>query len=228
MTTNLEIIGAGLGRTGTLSLRNALNQLGYKTHHMYDVILDSTQVPEIFEEAYKNPHDPVDWERAYQGYTAAVDWPTTAFFDKLYDLHPDAKVILTVRDPQDWVRSVSGTIHEWPNVDETWPSNILRARKMARVIVRDGELGGPITPDREQELFDKFVNHTEHIKSIVKPENLLVFNLGEDGWEKLCSFLGKEVPKGLPYPHDNKGKNFAKLLLEIKDISSTKDLSVGK
>lgn len=186
---------------------------------MYDVILDPTQKPEIFEEAYKRPHEPVDWVRAYQGYTAVVDWPSTAFFDRLYHIHPDSKVILTVRDAEDWYRSVSGTIHEWPNVDETWPSNVLRARKMARVIVRDGELGGPITPDRKQELIDKFNQHTERIKSIVKPENLLVLELGKHGWEKLCSFLGKEVPRDLPYPHDNKGKNFSKLLLDIKDLS---------
>lgn len=186
---------------------------------MLDTILDPTQTPEVFEEAYKNPNTIVDWETVFQGYTAAVDWPAVAFFDRIHKLNPDAKVILTVRDPELWFNSVSRTIHEWPNVDETWPQNVLKARKMARVVVRDGELGGPDTEKRKQELIQKFNNHIEHVKSIVKPENLLILELGQHGWEELCHFLGKDVPHNLPYPHDNKGQDFPNLLLEIKELS---------
>ncbi|KAI8046985.1 hypothetical protein BDF21DRAFT_435447, partial [Thamnidium elegans] len=108
---------------------------------MTDVILDSNQKAEIFEEAYKDRTLKVDWGSVYEGYEAAVDWPSVAFFDTLYQLNPDAKVILSVRDPESWYKSVSRTIYEWPGVDDSWPQNILKARKMARVIVRDGELG---------------------------------------------------------------------------------------
>ncbi|KAG1448562.1 hypothetical protein G6F46_009427 [Rhizopus delemar] len=209
---NLQIIGAGYGRTGTKSLRDALNYLG--THHMENVILDPEQVPEIFENAYKHPDQPVDWERAYQGYNAAVDWPTSAFFDRLYPLCPNAKVILTIRDPDDWFNSVSKTIHEWPGVDSKWPQQVLRARKMARTVVRDGELGGEGLVERREELIQKFVNHIEHIKKVVKPENLLIMELG-DGWEKLCKFLGKPIPQ-IPYPHSNKRDNFPQLLHNIR------------
>lgn len=181
---------------------------------MENVILDPEQVPEIFENAYKHPDQPVDWERAYQGYNAAVDWPTSAFFDRLYPLCPNAKVILTIRDPDDWFNSVSKTIHEWPGVDSKWPQQVLRARKMARTVVRDGELGGEGLVERREELIQKFVNHIEHIKKVVKPENLLIMELG-DGWEKLCKFLGKPIPQ-IPYPHSNKRDNFPQLLHNIR------------
>ncbi|KAG2213845.1 hypothetical protein INT47_001114 [Mucor saturninus] len=215
----LHILGAGYGRTGTMSLRDALNILGYKTHHMEDTILDPTQDPKIFEDAYKNPNDIVDWEKAFRGYTAAVDWPAVAFFDKIYALNADAKVILTIRDPESWFKSVSSTIHEWPNVDESWPQNIVKARKMARVVVRDGELGGADTEKRKAALIQKFTDHIEHIKSIVKPENLLIFDLGKHGWEELCQFLGKDVPIDTPYPHSNKREDFPSRLLKIKELS---------
>jgi hypothetical protein len=182
---------------------------------MYCALVDPTQKPEMFESAYKHPEEHVDWARAYQGYDAAVDWPSVAFFDTLYKLNPDAKVILTVRDPDQWFNSVIKTIHEWPAVDDTWPKQILNARKMARVVVRDGELGGDHILERREELKQQFLDHIQHVKSIVKPENLLVLNLGE-GWENLCSFLGKPVPEGVPYPHSNKGNDFSSLLLNIK------------
>ncbi|KAI8638364.1 P-loop containing nucleoside triphosphate hydrolase protein [Parasitella parasitica] len=215
-TNFLKVLGAGFGRTGTKSLRNALNILKYNTHHMENVLMDPTQKAEIFENAYKHPEDPVDWIRAYQGYNAAVDWPSTAFFDRLYKLNPDAKVILTIRDPEDWHRSVCRTIHEWPAVDDTWPKQILKARKMARVVVRDGELGGENIEGRKDELVEKFKKHIEHVKSIVKPENLLIMELG-NGWKELCPFLGIDIPEGVEYPYENKGDNFKKLLESVKE-----------
>lgn len=186
---------------------------------MTDVILDPNQKAEIFEEAYKDHTLKVDWESVYEGYEAAVDWPSVAFFDTLYELNPDAKVILSVRDPESWFKSVSRTIYEWPGVDNSWPQNVLRARKMARVIVRDGELGGDENIGNKEGLIRQFKNHTEHIKSIVKPENLLIFELGTDGWEKLCPFLGVDEPEDVPYPHDNKGADFADLLQQVKELS---------
>ncbi|KAI9269718.1 P-loop containing nucleoside triphosphate hydrolase protein [Helicostylum pulchrum] len=215
----LQILGAGYGRTGTTSLRTALNLLGLKTHHMLDVIFDANQNAEIFEEAYKDRTLDVNWKSVYEGYEAAVDWPSVAFFDTLYKLNPDAKVILSVRDPESWYKSVSRTIYEWPGVDNSWPKNILKARSMARVIVRDGELGGDENIGNKQGLIKQFKDHTEHIKSTVKPENLLILELGTDGWEKLCPFLGIAEPKDVPYPHDNKGADFADFLQQVKKLS---------
>lgn len=182
---------------------------------MRSVLVDPTQKPEIFENAYKNPLEAADWIRAYQGYDAAVDWPSSAFFDTLYKLNPDSKVILTVRDPDQWYNSVIKTIYEWPAVDDTWPQQIINARKMARVVVRDGELGGNDILERREELKQKFLQHIEHVESIVKPKNLLILNLGE-GWEKICPFLKKQVPEGIPYPHSNKGDDFSSMLEDLK------------
>jgi hypothetical protein len=186
---------------------------------MESTLLDPTQKPEIFKTAYGNQRrENVNWVRAYQGYDAAIDWPTAAFFDTLYKLNPDAKVILTVRDFEKWYQSILKTIVEWPNVNETWPSQIVNARNMARVVVRNGELKD--VKNREV-LYQKFVSHIAHVKQLVKPENLLILEVGE-GWEKLCRFLGKDVPS-VPYPHCNKGNDFPMLLNKVKSMIELND-----
>ncbi|KAL0093585.1 P-loop containing nucleoside triphosphate hydrolase protein [Phycomyces blakesleeanus] len=210
----IKILGAGYGRTGTLSLCLALDQLGYNTHHMAKVITDPSQDPDLFRDAYLFPEDPVDWDNVFKGYDAAVDWPAVAFFEKLLKEYPDAKVILTERDPDQWYTSASKTIREWPGVDDTWPEHILRARRMAKTIVCDGELRGKGFQDK-QRMIDQFTRHSQRVKEIVRPENLLVMQLGE-GWSRLCAFLGKEVPD-LPWPHANKGDDFEKLIVLKRD-----------
>ncbi|KAI9251973.1 P-loop containing nucleoside triphosphate hydrolase protein [Sporodiniella umbellata] len=219
--SRLEIIGAGFGRTGTTSLCDALDYLGYRTHHMKNVLLDPKQDPEVFENAYKHSDQPVDWDSVYEGYTAAVDWPTSAFFDRLYALYPDVKVILTVRDPEGWFNSVYNTIHRWPGVDETWPERIRLTKRMAGAVSCHGRLVQKDLLEQKEELIQMFLDNIEYTKKIVKPENLLVMELG-DGWEKLCGFLNKPIPS-IPYPHSNKGECFHQLLEEIKNTLSIKN-----
>lgn len=182
---------------------------------MENVILDPTQIPEIFENAHNYPDQPVDWDRAYEGYTAAVDWPTATFYERLYELSPNAKIILTVRDPEDWFKSICKTINVWLNMDITWPERMVRVRKMASIVNCDGQLHQGDLLNRKEALIQKFLKHIENTKSKVKPENLLIMELG-DGWEKLCKFLNKPVPQ-IPYPHSNKGDNFVQLLTSLRD-----------
>ena len=97
----LQIIGAGWGRTGTKSLRDALDRLGYTTHHMHEVFLH----PEHSDLFLAAARGDADWEAIYDGYTATVDWPGAAFWRELADAYPDARVLLSIRDPQDWYAS---------------------------------------------------------------------------------------------------------------------------
>src|SRR5262249_34691649 len=96
----LKVIGAGLPRTGTNSLQIALEQLGFgPCHHMYELLADPSQWPSWLR-VYDGEH--VDWEELYRGYNSAVDAPSAFLWRELAAAYPDAKVILTVRSPEDW------------------------------------------------------------------------------------------------------------------------------
>ena len=99
----IKVIGAGLGRTGTLSLKVALEELGFaRCYHMSEVIAH-LQDARVWDAAARG--EPVDWETLFQGYQAAVDWPSCSFYEELMRHYPDAKVVLTVRDPERWYDS---------------------------------------------------------------------------------------------------------------------------
>src|SRR5262249_37024332 len=104
----IKVIGAGLGRTGTLSLKVALEELGFvKCYHMIEVFAHFGHVP-VWDAATRG--QPVDWDELFRGYQATVDWPSCSFYEELMRRYPDAKVILTVRDPERWYESVRQTI----------------------------------------------------------------------------------------------------------------------
>ena len=105
---SLRIIGAGFPRTGTLSLKAALEQLGYgRCHHMADMMFSPKQV-KIWHDISEG--EAPDWDKVYQGYQACVDFPSSLYFRELAETYPDAKVILTVRPPSDWYSSMKDTL----------------------------------------------------------------------------------------------------------------------
>lgn len=105
----LEVIGAGFGRTGTMSLKVALEELGFEPcYHMSEVFTHPEHV-ELWRAAAQG--EPVEWEQIFGGYRATVDWPACTFYGELMENYPDAKVILTVRDPQRWYESAYNTIY---------------------------------------------------------------------------------------------------------------------
>ena len=96
----LKIIGAGFGRTGTTSLKAALEQLGYaKCHHMTEVLMNPSQAAGFLNAWHGNP---VDWDQLFDGYQATTDWPACTYYQQLMAKYPDAKVILSLRDPERW------------------------------------------------------------------------------------------------------------------------------
>lgn len=138
----LEVIGAGWGRTGTLSLKFALEKLGYPTHHMFEVF----QHPEhsaVFTAAARG--EPVDWETVFGDYRAMVDWPGCAFWRDLMRVYPDAKVLLSVRDPEKWFESYRATIYQGvkggiPGADD-W-NEMVRAVIVERSMEGNGTAAG--------------------------------------------------------------------------------------
>lgn len=199
----LQVIGAGFGRTGTMTLKIALEQLGFAPcYHMYEVIQHPEQAP-FWERAARG--EKVDWKSLFDNYRASCDWPSCAFYKELAETYPNAKVILTLRDPHEWYLSVSNTI--------------LPAMK-GRIVMPDGRQVGPpgdfaplLIGEKtfgndfsEAHMVDVFNRHTEEVKRTIPKERLLVFDAAQ-GWGPLCKFLGVPVP-ATPFPKTNTTQEF--------------------
>ncbi|KAI8356666.1 P-loop containing nucleoside triphosphate hydrolase protein [Blakeslea trispora] len=206
----LEIIGGGFGRTGTDSLRLALNKLGYNTHHMKVLFSDAEQNPEDFTHAFYH-REQADWDRIYKNYNAAIDWPSVTFYQDLLKKYPNAKVILTVRDADSWYKSVKNTIFESSKRMSAAPPSHVEAQDFSKLKEMFATCFDGIFMDEErfsdeEKIKQMFRDHNEEVKRTVPPDQLLVMELGE-GWERLCAFLGKEVPQE-PYPNTNSTAEF--------------------
>jgi hypothetical protein len=203
----LKVIGAGFGRTGTLSLKVALEQLGFvKCYHMTEVFSRPEYVG-LWDAAARG--EPVDWESLFRGYQATVDWPGCNFYREFLRLYPEAKVILTVRDPEGWYDSARQTIYRQQRAFPAWAMPFLpRLRRFLRLTQRliwEGVFRGRFE-DRAFAV-EVFKRHTEEVKRVVPPERLLVYEVKE-GWGPLCSFLGVPIPEGKPFPHLNDAEEF--------------------
>ena len=197
----LQVIGTGVGRTGTYSLKLALNQLGLgPCHHMEEVILNMPVQTPLWSAAIDGLPD---WEAIYEGYQSAVDWPTGGFFRELYAVFPDAKYILTHRDPKRWVESFSETIYTLMARRDGAPAEMRDWLEMStRVIARTGF---PQGLDKDQ-LAEAFITHVEAVKATIPAERLLVYQVSE-GWGPLCAFLGVPAPDA-PFPRTNDRAEF--------------------
>jgi Sulfotransferase domain len=192
----MNVIGAGIGRTGTYSLKLAINQLGLgPCHHMEEVLHNMpVQVPLWSAALGGRP----DWQAIYSGYNSTVDWPTACFFRELHKAYPDAKFVLTVRGPESWADSFGETIYKLLAGKEQAPAEMKEWLAMAARVV--AKTGFPDGLDRDG-LIKAFVAHNEAVKSAIPADQLLVFQV-QDGWEPLCEFVGKPVPPG-PFPRTN-------------------------
>ncbi|MFC4050559.1 sulfotransferase family protein [Actinomadura syzygii] len=207
----LEVIGAGFGRTGTASLKAALDRLGHgPCHHMSTIIAEPRRVRQWLDVGEGRA---ADWDALFDGFRAAIDWPAASYWRELAAHYPDAKVILTVRDPERWYGSVSSTIFARALAERRLPlrRRIVRwlvARRspdfalyprMARATVFDRVFGGRI--DDREHVLGVFERHIAEVKEAIPAERLLVFDV-RDGWEPLCAFLGVPVPDE-PFPESN-------------------------
>lgn len=199
----LEIIGPGFGRTGTNSLKIALEHLGFgPCHHMFE-IRDHPELLPAWEAAARG--EPVDWDEVFRGYRSQVDWPGARYWRELVRHFPAAKVILTVRDPDEWFDSVQATIAPFVAARETHPSPHMNAiAEMAhRTVVAQ------VFRDRlsERDVATRiFGEHIAEVQAEIPARRLLTFDLRE-GWQPLCDFLGVEVPD-IPFPKTNSSKAF--------------------
>ena len=202
----IQVIGAGLGRTGTLSLKAALEGLGFaKCYHMVEVLarMDDART---WDAAARG--EPVDWDRLFAGYRATVDLPGCVFYRELLEKYPEAKVILTVRDPERWYDSARQTIYFARTAFPKWAAWLNpRMGAFQRMIDRlwDGMFRGRFE-DRAFAI-DAFNRHNEQVRRDVPADRLLVYEISQ-GWGPLCAFLGVPVAEGKPFPHLNDAAEF--------------------
>ncbi len=190
----LQVVGAGVGRTGTASLKVALERLlGGRCHHMFEIMSDpAAQVPGWTDAIEGRP---VDWQQLLDGYVAQVDWPGASFWPEISAANPDALVLLSTRDPEDWYRSASNTIF---NVSRTPPPGMEAWAQTLGKMFRDrfsDDLGNPAA------MIAAFEAHNARVRAAIPAERLLEWSPG-DGWQPICERLGLPVP-GEPFPLTN-------------------------
>lgn len=204
----LKIIGAGLGRTGTYSLRLALQDLGFgPCFHMEEVARNlPTQLPLWNAALDGNP----DWAAIYEGYNSAVDWPTARFYRELHAAYPDAKFVLGVRDPRSWAESFSETIHKLTFRTDNPPEQFRGWLAMVGRLIKQN---GVPSEGSVEDLEAAFIAHCEAVKAAIPAEQLLVHEARE-GWAPLCAFLDVPAPDA-PYPRTNDRGEFWKLVESV-------------
>lgn len=194
----IAVVGAGLGRTGTHSLKLALEQLlGAPCHHMTEILGDPAQAPAWIAAI---DGEPVDWPTMLAPYRSVVDWPGCSFWPELTEVYPEALVLLSVRDPESWYRSASSTIFQSfdrvPPELQAWMEAVRR-------------LFGQRFSDRLDDptaMMDAYAAHNDAVRAKVPADRLLEWALG-DGWEPICDRLGLPVPAE-PFPVTNTTSEF--------------------
>ena len=197
----MHVFGAGVGRTGTYSLKLAINHIGLgPCHHMEEVLHNMPVHVPLWSAAVSD--DP-DWSRIYDGYASAVDRPTACFFRELVGEFPEAKFVLTQRDPERWADSFSATIYKLLARRDQVPEDMRAWLDMASEVV--AKSGFPPGLDRDG-LVNAFVAHNNAVKETIPAQQLLVFDVRQ-GWEPLCDFLGAPVPT-IEFPRTNHREEF--------------------
>ncbi|MDA1098646.1 MAG: sulfotransferase family protein [Proteobacteria bacterium] len=204
----IKVIGAGFGRTGTLSMKAALEHLGLgPCYHMLEVVGRPDKADAWYAAAQGGPAQwgTTDWGGLLAGYQSCVDWPASYFWQPLSDHYPDAKVILTVRDEAAWWNSINNTIlHNMRRSDPITDPDRLRMRRMSRDLIV-GRVFGGILDDRAHAL----AVYRQNIKDVTETlpkDRLLVFDVAQ-GWPPLCAFLNLPIPD-TPFPRTNSTSEF--------------------
>lgn len=195
----LAVIGAGFGRTGTMSLKIALEMLGFgPCYHMVEV-LRAPAAAEYWAAAAEGQK--VDWDQVFAGYASTTDWPACDYWRELMDHAPAAKLILTVRDAEGWFRSTQNTIFSSLNTRMAHDPSAI-GRTMRAIGTRN--FNGRI--DDRDGCIAAYERHIATVQREVPAERLLTYNVAE-GWAPLCAFLGVAVPEA-PFPAVNSTDEF--------------------
>jgi hypothetical protein len=219
---SIKIIGAGFPRTGTNTLRESLELLGFtKTYHMKQLLVHPEN---LHYWSTLNETGTTNWDALYDGYQATVDFPCYPWYKQHMKQYPEAKVILSIRPFEKWYLSFYSTIWQSQNPPESERiamgekiaasprlQSVMQVMGFAKQTINEGHFQGKFL---DKDFMEKVFNdHNEEVKNYVPADRLLVFDVCE-GWEPLCKFLDVEVPDE-SLPHTNKKEDFAAMVGEL-------------
>lgn len=197
----MRVFGAGVGRTGTWSLKLAIQRLGLgPCHHMETVL----RAPQAHARRWRDVRaGRPDWAALYDGCASAVDWPTAGYFRELSVAFPAAKFVLTLRDALSWAESYAATIHRLMAMQGMAPPHLQPWFDMAGEVIADS--GFPQGLDAER-LVAAYEAHNRAVVAAIPADRLLQYRV-TDGWAPLCAFLDRPVPDE-PFPCTNQRAEF--------------------
>ena len=200
------IIGAGLPRTGTESLKRALEILDYgPCYHMVDVIAHPAHLA-VWESASAD----TDWDQLFAGYRAAVDFPAMYHWQQLAARYPQARVILGVRDAAAWYASITATVLAAVKIIPDDDPVTARRRRLVRRDLVEGLFAG--RADDRAFMLKLFDSHRDRVCAALPATRLLLFDV-RTGWAPLCTFLQRPVP-AQPFPHVNARADFRQRFID--------------
>jgi Sulfotransferase domain len=212
----LKVIGAGFGRTGTLSLKNAFERLGFgPCYHMFEVVERPDHIEMWHRRVYGGS---IDWELLFKDFQSAVDWPVAGYWRELAAYYPEAKVILSLRDPDGWYKSVTDTIYRGLSMPAPLdaPASRRLQQEMARKLVLEDTFNGRF--EDKAHAIEVYNRHNEEVHRTIAPQRLLVFE-ADQGWDPLCRFLGVTAPSE-PFPHLNDTASIQARMKEMRPVGT--------
>jgi hypothetical protein len=221
----LQVIGIGMHRTGSMSVKAALERLGFgPCYHGMEALRRGTD-GEHWLAAYETGGD-VDWSQIFDGYRATLDWPTIYFWEDLAAAYPDAKILLTARDPEPWWRSHVSLFQLTAKFDQELTDEQRQWAQESGFARMFAALSTIVPAPFDGRVFDKahclrvFEEHYERVRRTVPAERLLTYRV-QEGWEPLCRFLGVDVPDE-PFPRVNVGDDL------LQNIQTAMRLATAK
>lgn len=227
----LNLIGAGFGRTGTSSLRDALNDLGYRCYHMTELSLNPARRSdsEFWKRAADNPPDSGQWAAFLEGYRAVLDFPACLFWRQLMQAFPKAKVVLTLhpKGSDAWYDSTRETIFSWhekvnaasndvPAGSDAEFDQIVNGMMTRLVWGELGVFGGSFL-DRDAAI-ERYEAHNQAVRDEVPSERLLVYS-ADQGWAPICEALGVDTPD-VPFPRRNDRSEMSRRMALLQRMKS--------
>jgi hypothetical protein len=213
----LRVIGAGFGRTGTSSLRRALEILGFGRCYHFTEMLRCRHVRQWLRIARG---ERADWDVIFDGFSATTDWPAAAYYRELFEHYPQSRVILTVRDREAWHDSLCHTLLPLRGALKRWLPGASAIGALTDAVIWDRTFAGK-AHERAHSI-SVFDSHCEEVRKAIPADRLLVFDVS-DGWEPLCRFLGVAQPAGVPFPRVNDTaavRRFIWLLLAARYVAA--------
>ncbi len=203
----LKVVGAAFGRTGTKSIKLALERLGFgPCHHMFE-LGDNSKQTSLWQEIARG--EKPEWDKVFADYQASVDWPSARYWREIAEHFSDAKVLLTIRDEDSWFDSVRRTIFPVMRDHIKMPSSPRRDRLAVayEIIVNQTFQGRMGEREYATQIYREYV---AEVRRTIVPERLLAYEVSQ-GWAPLCAFLEVPVPDEA-FPFTNTTQQFTSRL----------------